>query len=63
MRNPSDDDLGRYETEVSKDFPFHEKQDIEVSVRKEASMDLKCKVKTMRLSENIHRVDQEGVKE
>ena len=30
-RNPSDDDLERYEMEVSKDFPFHEKQNIEVS--------------------------------
>ena len=30
-RNPSDDELERYETEVSKGFPFHEKQNIEVS--------------------------------
>ena len=30
-RNPSDNDLERYKTEVSKDFPFHEKQNIEVS--------------------------------
>ena len=30
-RNLSDDDLERYDMKVSKDFPFHEKKNIEVS--------------------------------